>query len=345
MGYRRAHSREVIGGMALRSVRVFEVCSGIGGLGLGLADALRRRGARARVVGHVEWDAYAAAVLVARMADASMDPAPIWPDLATFDATPWRGAVDLVASGVPCQPFSVAGSQRGAEDERYLWPHLARVLDDTGAPVLFLENVRGLLTVQRGAVFETILRDLAARGFDAEWDVFRAADVGAPHRRARLFLLAWRVPDAERDPVRHESERGEGAARSADARDAEPRNVGSTRGAVADADRGGREGLGVSEHAGERGASGRLALGHGGDGQLDRALGWPPGPGDADGWERWIARGGPQPAIRRGAHGLPDGLDESDSRTDRLRALGNAVVPAQAELAFEVLSDRAGVTL
>jgi DNA (cytosine-5)-methyltransferase 1 len=98
------------------------LCSGAGGLDLRLHLALPEY----RTVGHVERDAYAAAILVARMEDAALDPAPVWDDVATFDCRPWRGAVDIVTAGYPCQPFSVAVKRRGADDPRHLWPHAAR---------------------------------------------------------------------------------------------------------------------------------------------------------------------------------------------------------------------------
>lgn len=88
------------------------LCSGAGGLDLGLAIACPGY----RAVGYVERETYAAAILVARMEDATLDPAPVWDDLATFDGRPWRGAVDVVTAGYPCQPFSVAGKRKGSDD-------------------------------------------------------------------------------------------------------------------------------------------------------------------------------------------------------------------------------------
>ena len=88
------------------------LCSGAGGIDLGLTLALPGY----RAVGHVERETYAAATLVARMEDAALDHAPLWDDIATFDGKPWRGAVDIVSAGYPCQPFSVAGKRRGADD-------------------------------------------------------------------------------------------------------------------------------------------------------------------------------------------------------------------------------------
>ena len=135
---------------------------------------------------YVERDSYAAAALVARMEDASLDRAPVFDDLATFPGASFRGKVDCVLAGVPCQPFSVAGQQRGTEDERWLWPLAWRIVRDTGAWALVLENVRGFY----GAGLRPVLRDLAESGWIAEWSNLRASDVGASHKRDRLFLVA-----------------------------------------------------------------------------------------------------------------------------------------------------------
>ena len=99
-------------------LRALHLCSGYGGFEL----ALRLAGVPSRTVAHVERDTYAAATLVARMEDETLDQAPVWSDLATFDGGPWRGRVDLVTAGFPCQPFSQAGQRRGVDDERWLWP-------------------------------------------------------------------------------------------------------------------------------------------------------------------------------------------------------------------------------
>ena len=167
--------RADINGMAL--------CAGFGGLELGLKLAL---GDRYRCRVYVEREAYAAATLVARMEDATLDSAPVWDSVESFDGRPWRGVVDLVSAGFPCQPHSVAGKRRGKSDERWIWPDIARIVREVEPRYVFLENVPALVSSGLGDV----LRDLALCGFDAEWDVFSAAQVGAPQLRERLFILA-----------------------------------------------------------------------------------------------------------------------------------------------------------
>ncbi|CAN0268399.1 unnamed protein product, partial [Scytosiphon promiscuus] len=250
-------------------LRVLSVCSGYGGLDLGISLALR---GRSRAVAFVERDARAQAALLARMEEAALDPAPVFGDLSEFDGQRFRGSVDLVAAGIPCQGHSAAGSRQGASDGRNLWPDLRDILDDCHAPLLFLENVRG--EPVRGGFLAGLLAELAALGFDAEWACLRAADVGAPHQRERFWLVAadrqrlreWRVPDAVCDALRLQPERGQGCPQAPDKWDAEP-------------------------------------------GVMGQDL-WPPGPSDFDAWDRVPAEA--QPAIRGRADGSSPRLDECD---------------------------------
>jgi len=168
------------------ALRTLSLCTGYGGLELGL----RAAGVAVRVVAAVERQAYAAAVLANRMEEGALDSCPIWDDLEFFDGRAWRGCVDLVVAGFPCQGASVAGKRLGVVDERWLWPEVWRVVRECGSSYLFLENVTGLLSVNNGGAFEKILGDLASCGWAAEWDCFSAATIGAPHIRDRVFLLA-----------------------------------------------------------------------------------------------------------------------------------------------------------
>ena len=122
------------------------------------------------------------------MADGALHTAPIFDDVRTFDALPWRGRVDVVTAGFPCQPFSVAGRRRADSDERNGWPDTARIIREVRPRFALLENVPGLVA---HPYFGTVLGDLAESGFDAEWDCFSAASVGAPHIRDRLWILAY----------------------------------------------------------------------------------------------------------------------------------------------------------
>lgn len=174
--------------VAIRTWNGIELCSGIGWLGIGLQAGCEHIGIDYRTVCHVERDAYAASVIVARMADESLDRAVVWDDLKSFDGRAWSGRVDCVTAGFPCQPWSAAGKQKGIKDERWLWPAIVRVIADVEPAIVFLENVPGLIS---GGGLEYVLSDLAAIGFDAEWVSVSAAEVGASHKRERVFILAY----------------------------------------------------------------------------------------------------------------------------------------------------------
>ena len=160
------------------------ICAGYGGLGMGLKLAVPTT----RTVCYVEREAASVEILVARMQNGSLDQAPIWSDLCTFDGKPWRGAVDIITAGIPCQPWSLAGKQAGFDDERHLGEELVRVVSEVEPSFVFVENVSGF--VRLGA--PDLLGRLASLGFDAEWGLLSASDVGAPHRRQRFFMLAYR---------------------------------------------------------------------------------------------------------------------------------------------------------
>lgn len=318
--------------------RVLSLCSGYGGLDLAVRDVC----ARARTVCYVEREAASVAVLAARMADGGLDDAPVWSDLATFDAAAWHGCVDLVVAGFPCQPVSLAGNRRGQDDERWLWPLVRDVFERCGATALFLENVPGIISKGLGDV----LRDLAALGLAAEWGCYSAAEIGAPHRRDRWFCLAYAgrrgIESLESLDERRSSDTAESGA------DRET-------GRVANADGHGREGerrgglldsIGAARgHDPDRRGGAPMAdavyLGQ----QADRIGGpaahrwpesgrghqWPPARDDREGWGEWL---GTQPGIRRGTDGAP-------TRMDRLRMLGNGVVRQQAARALRDLAVRA----
>lgn len=164
-------------------------------LDLGCHAALEYLGIHARALGYVERDAYAAACLVARMEEESMEPAPVWAgDLESCDIGRLHGLVDIGIAGFPCPPVSAAGQRKGLDDERWILPAILEMFRTAGAGLLFLENVGGLLSANAGREFGEVHRLLAKFGYDAEWLTLRASDVGANHERNRVFILAFR-PD------------------------------------------------------------------------------------------------------------------------------------------------------
>jgi DNA (cytosine-5)-methyltransferase 1 len=120
------------------------------------------------------------------MEDGSLDEAPIWSDVRTFRGIQWRGKVDIIAGGYPCQPFSCAGKQEGAGDPRHLWPAIKRIVEDVRPSLCFFENVPNHLNLG----FREVCEDLWGMGFGVEAGIFSAEEVGAPHLRKRLFILA-----------------------------------------------------------------------------------------------------------------------------------------------------------
>ena len=140
-----------------------------------------------RTVCAVEWEPYAASVLVPRQNDGILPPFPIWDDVQTFDGRPWRGIVDVVSGGFPCQDISAAGKGAGIDGERSgMWREMARIICEVRPQYAFIENSPMLTT--RG--LDRVLSDLASMGFDARWGVLGAADVGAPHQRDRIWVVA-----------------------------------------------------------------------------------------------------------------------------------------------------------
>lgn len=180
-------------------------------LGEGLRAGLAHMGVSYRTVCHIEREAYAGGVLAARMEEGSLDAAPIWSDVCTFDAQAWRGRVDCIVAGFPCQDLSVAGRRAGLDGKRSgLFFEVTRIATDSEAWLMLLENVGGIATAtasvvdpEEGELDERaaarVVGELADLGWDAEWITLSASDVGASHGRARWFCLAWRVVDAGRD--------------------------------------------------------------------------------------------------------------------------------------------------
>ena len=141
-----------------------------------------------RTVCAVEWEPYPASVLAARQNDGILPPFPIWDDVQTFDGRPWRGCVDVVSGGFPCQDISIAGRGAGLEGEQSgMWKQMARIIGEVRPRHAFIEN-SPMLTI-RG--LDRVLCDLAALGYDAQWGVISAADCGAPHKRERIWIVAY----------------------------------------------------------------------------------------------------------------------------------------------------------
>lgn len=287
-----------------------------------------------RTVCAVERDAYAAGVLCARQNDGSLEPFPIWSDVCTFDGRPWRGAVDVVSGGFPCQDISLAGKGAGIGGERSgLWSHMARIIGEVRPAFALVENSPALIARGLGRV----LCDLAAIRYDSRWTVLGADDVGAPHRRERFWLLA---ADSDRFDIRQLPGWVSGSGWAE-----EPAEFADDGGArtVADSDRDAwnkRRSCHADEGSRRRNADRGLERAHvahaDGNGRPRR---WAAGrvgrlsfagsdaiDGDTGGaW--WSS----EPDVGRVADGVA-------SRVDRLRAIGNGQVPLCAATAWRMLT-------
>lgn len=111
-------------------------------------------------------------------------------DIRELDGTKYRGQIDVLTGGFPCQPFSVAGERRGEDDARFLWPEMLRVIREVQPSWIIAENVRGITSIENGMVFERVCSELEANGYDVQALCIPACAVNAPHRRDRMWFIA-----------------------------------------------------------------------------------------------------------------------------------------------------------
>lgn len=265
-----------------------------------------------RTVCGVELEPYAASVLVARQNDGCLPPFPIWSDIRSFNGREWQGAVDIISGGFPCQDISAAGQGAGLAGKRSgLWFEMLRVIKEVNPRFVFIENSPMLR--RRG--LGTILSGLSQAGYHAAWTVLGADEVGAPHIRKRIWILAAKarrsdiLPHAEYSGAGRREQWEEGSPQEAESPVVDPYGDGRQTQCV---------------QAGELGqALGEKAEGKscGADCTSGTAADINPG---ACSW--WCA----EPGMARVAHGLAN-------RVERIRAIGNGQVPLVAATAFCVL--------
>ena len=269
-----------------------------------------------RTVCAVEYNTYAASVLLARQNDGMLPPFPIWDDVRTFDGRPWAGIVDVISGGFPCQDISAAGKGAGIDGERSgLWREMARIIGEVRPRCVFVEN--SPLLVGRGAA--VVIGDLAAMGYDAHWCCLAASDVGAPHKRDRFWLVAnsygWNAECGQSERPRiHSAERSQRPDDNPSRPSEEPTHVAYTEV---------RSMRPFSENnwasSREVNAPDNSGCTSGGDDRRGResepASLWPP-----------------EPDVGRVANGLA-------ARVDRLTAIGNGQVPRVAATAWRLLTN------
>jgi DNA (cytosine-5)-methyltransferase 1 len=148
---------------------------------------------------HVEWNPWCRKVLEYHFPNSQS-----FTDVKQFDGSAWRGRVDIISGGFPCQPYSAAGKRLGKDDERHLWPEMLRIIREVAPTYVVGENVRGLTNWNGGVVFEEVCADLEAAGYEVWTGILPAAGVGAPHRRDRVWFVAHANGGADvRTPGRH----------------------------------------------------------------------------------------------------------------------------------------------
>ena len=185
--------------MDTTKINHISLCSGYGGIDLGLRAVLPD----VRTIAYVEIDAFAVANLVAKMEEGGLDAAPVWTDIKTFDARPFRGKVDILSGGFPCQPFSHAGQRKGTEDPRHLFPSIERIVSECSPRIIFLENVEGIISTKyegepETSVLKHVLERLEELGYYSQAVLVSASEVSAPHRRKRIFIMGISYDDRER---------------------------------------------------------------------------------------------------------------------------------------------------
>lgn len=135
---------------------------------------------------HCEWNPFGQKVLKHYWPDAEL-----FSDITKSDFTKYEGTIDIISGGFPCQPYSTAGLRRGKEDDRHLWPEMCRAIREIKPRWVVGENVRGLISWNGGVVFDEVQADLEAEGYEVQSFLLPACGVNAPHRRDRIWFVAY----------------------------------------------------------------------------------------------------------------------------------------------------------
>lgn len=338
-----------------------DLFSGIGGITLALGDWVRP-------VAYCEIDRYAQGVLLSRMADGSLPIAPIWDDITTLRGKDLPG-IDIIYGGFPCQDISIAGTGKGLSGSRSgLFREIMRLVDEIRPSFIFLENVPAITHRGLGEVTAEITR----RGYDCRWTIVSAAEVGAPHLRKRWFLLAHasgkrrqqitrgahegRSSEEMHEPQCHGQGLRDGVLAYTNSLGRSEQDIylrqGKQRKAAlepirASADVAYSSGTRLQGRGGGAVPTGTAFAGACGDGEevsdADKErLSFPESKGEprwgthvfracTSSGRRWQT----EPDVGRVADGVP-------ARVDRIKCLGNAVVPRQAREAFMRLIGKVG---
>lgn len=294
-----------------KTITHLSLCSGYEGIGIGLRRVLPNL----REIAYVEREGFPVANLVAKMEAGELDAAPVFTDVKTFPYGKFRECVDILSGGFPCQPFSAAGKRKATDDPRHLFPYIRDGIRDCKPRIVFLENVEGIISAKTAdgeSVLQYVLRELEGLGYRATAGVFSASEVGAPHQRKRVFIFG--LDDSRLQRQEGSEQQAAGLEQSSEE--------------LANSD---HEGFPRRNESPEGNPQGREA-------QAGQHT-----PLDA-GRDLWVSRPNePQyeweePRVVESQ--LGGATNGASSRVDRLRLLGNGVVPATAAKAFVTLIQR-----
>jgi len=248
-------------------------------------------------------------------------------DITQTDFTIHRGCIDILTGGFPCQPYSLAGKRLGKNDERHLWPHMLRAVQEIRPTYVVGENVRGIFNWSGGLVFEEVCADLEGCGYEVQPILLAAASVGAPHRRERCWFVAT---DSMSLRLQHGEESGEVGRRQA-----EVQGQGGQPSDATQAD-------GEVSYASDTDSFRQFIVSR--DNEVNASEGWQYAQHDAEsvGIKRWWEEFPTQPPLCGGDDGLPtelDGITFSRWRKESIMGYGNAIVPQVAYKIFKTIND------
>ena len=279
-------------------MKIGSLCTGYGGLDMAVEAFFN-----AEMVWCAENDKYASKLIEQRFNK---------PNLGDIKQIDWATVkpIDILTAGYPCQPFSNAGQRKGTDDERHIWPHIIKAISILRPKFIILENVRGHLSLG----FKEVLGDLTKNGYDAKWRVVRASDIGAPHQRARLFIIAY--SNGKGLQGSRWQERGFGSEFTTDTNSDACEKSRRTDREISATDRGLQSRQARSKH------------------RFSRSM-------EREAIPNALDQGKLNAKFVEYMMGLPNGwvTDLDLSRTQQLKMLGNGVVPQQAYYALELLHD------
>ena len=266
-------------------------------------------------VGAVEIEEYPRKILLNRQKDGHLDRFPIWDDIKTFDGKPWKGIIDVISGGFPCQDISTAGKGKGISGERSgLWKQMSRVADEIRPRFIFVENSPTLTSRGLG----TVLGNMAEIGYNARWIVLGADDAGSNHHRKRIWILGYSTMHGQPTTKKRES--------------LTKRSNNSQEGKI-QAGELKRPGFpGVNENMADPDKERLPKPAQGKFGSIREKKGSFEGSQSSRGIAEIRTAWTIEPRLDRVAHGVAD-------RVDRIKAIGNGQVPAVAAIAFTVLSE------